>query len=74
VALENYFFNFFIQNEVSRKETIFNEAKFEVNYKPKLMKPLFFLNVNLLFSIQLAVMLMGAVCIIYLVYKIWKKR
>jgi hypothetical protein len=38
------------------------------------MKPSFFLNFNLLFSIQIAALFMGLVCIIYLVYEIWKKK
>jgi hypothetical protein len=31
-------------------------------------------NFNLLYSIQVAVMFMGALCIIYLLFKIWKNK
>lgn len=38
------------------------------------MKSDLFLNEDLLFSIQIGVMIMGAVGILYLVFKIWKSR
>jgi len=38
------------------------------------MKSDFFLNVDLLFSIQIWVMIMGVIYILYLVFNIWKNR
>ena len=51
---------------------LFIEARFVNQLKPKPMDRL--INFDLLFSIQVAVMVMGAICIIYLLHKIWKQK
>ncbi|CAM4105838.1 hypothetical protein FLSI110296_14140 [Flavobacterium sinopsychrotolerans] len=38
------------------------------------MELLLFFNFDLLFSIQIAVILIGTACLIYLVYQIWKNK
>ncbi len=37
------------------------------------MKPLHLLNTNLLFFVQIVMLLIGAIGLIYLVYYLWKK-
>jgi hypothetical protein len=59
------------------RETVkyfFQECSFTQIKNAQSMKLSIILKSNLLFSAHIAIIFLGSICIIYLVYKIWKRR